>query len=219
MLLPVRAPKFLVLERQRVRASSWVLAVVVAACVGALLAVGLRHTRHRHFRENDAARRSGSAGQSAGKDDDDDDPNQVDVIALGDAADAPMPHRRSDHVSSVHPTILVRLPRFGPEEGLIPSSPAGHLLYGWLAAFNQANEESMEAVLPGGGATAQMELREATGGYRLLSAREAAPGVLVFRLRDQTPEGNEALGTLVMRPGSDPAAISSLSLRAALAGK
>ncbi len=30
-----------------------------------------------------------------------------------------------DHVSPVHPTILVHLPRFGDQMGLIPDSPAG----------------------------------------------------------------------------------------------
>jgi hypothetical protein len=36
------------------------------------------------------------------------------------------------------PTILVHLPRFGDQVGLIPDTSAGRLLYGWLAAFNQA---------------------------------------------------------------------------------
>jgi hypothetical protein len=59
-----------------------------------------------------------------------------------------------------------------------------------------------------------MELRKHTGGFNLLSAKEVQPGVLVFRLRDQTPSANEALGTLQVRPDSDPAAIASLSIRA-----
>jgi len=80
------------------------------------------------------ARRSGAAA-----DDDKDDPNQIDTILLGDPADAPVPARRGDHVSPVHPTILVRLPRFADQVGLIPDTPAGRLLYDWLAAFNQAS--------------------------------------------------------------------------------
>ena len=43
---------------------------------------------------------------------------------------------------------------------------------------------------------AQMELRRQTGGFSLLSAKEVQPGVLVFRLRDETPSATEALGTL-----------------------
>ena len=35
--------------------------------------------------------------------------------------------------------------------------------------------------------------QQQTGGVNLLSAKEVQPGVLVFRIRDQTPEGVEAL--------------------------
>jgi hypothetical protein len=59
-----------------------------------------------------------------------------------------------------------------------------------------------------------MDLRHQTGGFELLSAKEVQPGVLVFRLRDQTPAGNETLGTLQLLPDSSPAAIASFSLRA-----
>jgi hypothetical protein len=214
-------PRFLVLERQRVRASSWALAVVLAASVLSLLTIGLRHQRARRFREDESqyARRGGGHSANQPADDKDDDPNQVDVIALGDPADAPVPASRFGHSGRVHPTILVRLPRFGPETGLIPNSTVGHLLYGWLAAFNQTNPGAMAQVLPsevsGLTAEAQMELRQQTGGFNLLSAKEVAPGVLVFRLRDQTPDGNEVLGTLVMRPGSDPAEIASFRMRSA----
>jgi hypothetical protein len=61
---------------------------------------------------------------------------------------------------------------------------------------------------------AQMELRRQTGGFSLLSAKEVLPGVLVFRLRDQTPPATEVLGTLQLRPNSSPATIASFSLRA-----
>jgi hypothetical protein len=102
--------------------------------------------------------------------------------------------------------------------GLIPATPAGHLLYDWLAAFNQASYPALGNALPNealaSAAAAQMELRQQTGGYSLLSAKEVQPGVLVFRLRDQTPLANEALGTLQVRPNSNPAAIASFSLRA-----
>jgi hypothetical protein len=59
-----------------------------------------------------------------------------------------------------------------------------------------------------------MELRQQTGGFTLLSAKEVQPGVLVFRLRDQTPSAGEVLGTLQMVPNSNPPAIASFSLRA-----
>ncbi len=124
-----------------------------------------------------------------------------------------MPARPGNHVSPVHPTILVRLPRFGDQVGLIPNTPAGHLLYDWLAAFNQASSPALSNALPNVPAATQMELRRLTGGFTLLSAKEVQPGVLVFRLHDQTPEATEVLGTLQMRPNSNPAAIASFSLR------
>jgi len=129
-----------------------------------------------------------------------------------------VPARRGDHVSPVHATILVHLPRFGDQVGLIPDTPAGRLLYGWLAAFNQASYPALGNALPNvalaSAAAAQIELRQQTGGFNLLSAKEVQPGVLVFRLRDQTPAAIEALGTLQVRPNSSPAAIASFSLRA-----
>jgi hypothetical protein len=59
-----------------------------------------------------------------------------------------------------------------------------------------------------------MELRQQTGGFSLLSAKEVQPGVLVFRLRDETPSATEALGTIQVLPNSKPATIASFSLRA-----
>ena len=149
---------------------------------------------------------------------DKDDPNQIDTIVLGDPADAPVPGRKGDHVSPVHPTILVSLPRYGEKTGLIPDTPAGHLLYRWLAAFNQASPTALGNALPSRApdltVATQMALRQQTGGFNLLSAKEVQPGVLVFRLRDQTPAATEALGTLQVRADSNPAAVASFSIRA-----
>lgn len=213
----VAAPRFVVLERQRLGAGSILLAIVIAACSMSAIHYGLSHGSIRHLQQEASRVMRGGPPVPETPDDDKDDPNQIDVIALGDAADAPVPARSFSHNGRVHPTIMVHLPRFGPEVGLIPNSAIGHLLYGWLAAFNQTNAEAMQAVLPsevsGLSAEAQMELRQQTGGFGLLSAKEAAPGVLVFRMRDQTPDGIEVLGTLVMRPCSDPPQIQSFSLR------
>ena len=212
-------PTFYLTGRQPLRPEAFVLATVAAA--GALCSVlwALGHTGHVGL-VRDGAARSASA-TPAGKpadDDKDDDPSRVDTIVLGDPSDAPVPARKGDHVSPVHPTILVRLPRFGDEVGLIPNTPSGQLLYAWLAAFNKANAVGLAAALPNAEpremAAAQMALRKQTGGFSLLSAKEAEPGVLVFRLRDQTPAAGEVLGTLQVRAGSNPAAIASFSLRA-----
>jgi hypothetical protein len=178
------------------------------------------HAGHTHLTSSraSAARSASATSGAATAPDEKDDPSQIDTIVLGDPADAPVPARSGDHVSPVHPTILVRLPRFGDQVGLIPDTSAGRLLYGWLAAFNQASSPALGNALPNvalaSAAAAQIELRRQTGGFNLLSAKEVQPGVLVFRLRDQTPSATEVLGTLQVRPNSSPTAIASFSLRA-----
>ncbi len=216
------APTFYITGRQPLRPTAILLAIVIA--VGALSSVlyALSHTGPTHFTSGGSgADRSASAttgAASAAGQKDDDDPNQIDTIVLGDPAEAPVPARPGDHVSPVHPTIIVRLPRSGDQVGFIPNTPAGHLLYNWLAAFNQASYPALANALPNvalaPATAAQMELRRQTGGFFLLSAKEVLPGVLVFRLRDQTPLATEVLGTLQVRPNSNPATIASFSLRA-----
>jgi len=212
-------PAFYITGRQPLRPGAILLATLAA--VGALSSVlyALGHTGHAHLTSGSSgAARSASATSGAASADEKDDPSQIDTIVLGDPADAPVPARPRDHVSNVHPTILVHLPRFGDQVGLIPDTPAGRLLYGWLAAFNQASYPELGNALPNvalaSAAAAQIELRQQTGGFSLLSAKEVQPGVLVFRLRDQTPSANEVLGTLQVQPNSSPAAIASFSLRA-----
>ena len=213
-------PRFYVTGRQPLRPGAILLATVAA--VGALYSVlfALGHTGHAHLTSGSpgAARSDSATSGAAPAADEKDDPSQIDTIVLGDPADAPVPARPGDHVSPVHPTILVHLPRFGDQVGLIPDTPAGRLLYGWLAAFNQASYPALGNALPNvalaSAAAAQIELRKQTGGFNLLSAKEVQPGVLVFRLRDQTPSAIEVLGTLQVRPNSSPAAIASFSLRA-----
>jgi hypothetical protein len=210
------APRFYITGRQRLSPGAILLATVVAFAALSSVLYALGHTGHLSYDSSGAARSASAAPGAA--DDDKDDPNQIDTIVLGDPADAPVPARKGDHVSPVHPTILVHLPRFGEQVGLIPDTPAGQLLYGWLAAFNQASYPALGNALPNvalaSAAAAQIELRRQTGGFSLLSAKEVQPGVLVFRLRDQTPSANEVLGTLQMRADSSPAAIASFSLRA-----
>ena len=208
-------PSFYITGRQPLSPGAILLATVAA--VGALYLVlyTLGHNGRTHL--SSGAGRSASDPSAAAGADEKDDPDQIDTIVLGDPADAPVPARRGDHVSPVHATILVRLPRFGEQVGLIPDTPAGHLLYDWLAAFNQTSYPGRGNALPNvalaSATAAQIELRRETGGFNLLSAKEVQPGVLVFRLRDQTPLANETLGTLQVRPNSSPAAIASFSLR------
>jgi hypothetical protein len=193
------APSFYLTGRQPLSPGAILLATVLAVGALSLVLYALSHT-------------TGAAQK------DDDDPDQVDVVDLGDPSDAPVPARPGTHVSPVHPTILVRLPRWGEQVGFIPNTPAGHLLYNWLAAFNQASYPALADALPNvalaSATSAQMELRAQTGGFSLLSAKEVQPGILVFRLRDETPSPTEFLGTLQVRPKSSPASIANFSLRA-----
>ncbi len=212
-------PSFYLTSRQPLRPGTIVLALVGAVAALALILFGLDHAGHLHVGSDSSSAGSAASGTpgAPSTDDDKDDPSQIDTIVLGDPAEAPVPGRRGNHVSPVHPTIVVHLPRFGDQVGLIPNSPAGHLLYSWLAAFNQASFSALSEALPNeapaAAAAAQLELRRETGGFNLLSAKEVEPGVLVFRLRDQTPAGTEVLGTLQVRPASIPATIASFSLR------
>ena len=213
-------PSFYLTGRQPLHPGIILLAAVTMAAALSLVFFGLGHGGHArpNSGSTSAARSSGAASGPTPAADDKDDPSQIDTIVLGDAADAPVPARRGERASAVHATILIRLPRFGNQVGLIPDTSAGHLLYSWLAAFNQTSPRSLGNALPNvapdSAAAAQIALRTQTGGFNLLSAREVQPGVLVFRLRDQTPDAVEVLGTLHVRPNSSPATIASFSLRA-----
>ncbi len=210
-------PTFYVIDRQPIRPAAVVLAVVLFAVVSAGIGYGLKHTRKHHHGPETMSGRSASA-DSSDDDEADDDPSKVDVVYVGDAGDAPEPTRpagkRAYH--AVHPTIMVQLPRFGPHEGLIPDTAAGHMLYRWLAAFNQSNADALEQAVPSAApartSTALLALRFKTGGLRLLSAREVEPGNIVFRLQGQTPDAGEFLGTIRVRDGS--AEMDSFGLRA-----
>ncbi len=211
-------PSFYLTDHQPLRPGAILLATVAAFAALSSVLYAMSHNRSGHFTSSSGAARSAADTSGATPDDDKDDPNQIDTIVLGDPADAPVPARKGNHVSPVHATILVRLPRYGDQVGLIPDTPAGHLLYNWLAAFNQASYPALGNALPNvalsSAAASQMDLRQQTGGFSLLSAKEVQPGVLVFRLRDQTPSATEVLGTLQVLPNSTPASIASFSLRA-----
>jgi hypothetical protein len=211
------APRFYITSREPLSAGAILLATVAAFSALSSVVYAMSHNGHAHLTPS-SSRSANATSSAASTADEKDDPSQIDTIELGDPADAPVPARPGNHISPVHPTILVRLPRFGDQVGLIPDTPTGHLLYAWLAAFNQASYPALGNALPNvalaPAASAQMELRQQTGGFNLLSAKEVQPGVLVFRLRDQTPSAIEALGTLQMRPDSNPATIASFSLRA-----
>jgi hypothetical protein len=216
------APSFYITVRQPLSPGAILLAIMAAAVGLSSVLYALNHAGHVHITYGSSSAGASASGipgpASAADQKDDDDPNQIDTIVIGDPSEAPMPARPGNHVSSVHPTILVHLPRSGEQVGYIPNTPAGHLLYNWLAAFNQASYPALANALPNvalaPATAAQMELRRLTGGVTLLSAKEIQPGVLVFRMHDQTPSATEILGTLQVRAKSNPAAVASFSLRA-----
>jgi hypothetical protein len=212
------APSFYLTSRQPLRPGAIVIATVAVVGALSLMLYAMSHGEHANRSSSGSGTTRTQAGASASADDKD-DPSQIDTIVLGDPGSAPVPARHGDHVSPVHPTIIVHLPRFGEQVGLIPDTPAGRLLYGWLAAFNQASYPALGNALPSAAlataVAAQIDLRQQTGGFNLVSAKEVEPGILVFRLRDQTPSGTEILGTLQVLPNSNPASIASFSLGAA----
>jgi hypothetical protein len=219
--LPPAAPTFYLTARQPFSPAAILLAILAAAGSLAFIVYAMAHSgAHLLPGSPDSSRSAGASGSSG--DDDNDDPNQIDTIVLGDPTEAPVPAHRGDaaaaHNSSVHPFLLTILPHAGDHFGQIPDSPAGHLLYNWLAAFNQPNASALAAALPTASPAstlnAQLELRRQTGGFTLVSSKEPQPGLLVFRLRDQTQPAHEVLGTLWLRPNSNPPAIASFSLRA-----
>jgi hypothetical protein len=217
--LPRGAPTFYLTGRQPLRPTSILLAILAAVASLGVIVYAMSHAGV-HLLPGGGPDSSRSSGANGRGDDDKDDPNQIDTIVLGDPTEAPVPAHHGDpggdHASTVHPTILVVLPRSGDHFGQIPDSAAGHLLYDWLAAFNQATPSALAKSLPtiNAAVDAQMELRRQTRGFTLLSAKEVQPGLLVFRLRDQAKSPNEVLGTLLMDPDSNPPAIASFSLRA-----
>ncbi len=217
---PLRAaPTFYVTPRQRFSLGSMILAVVIAfSCIPVVIYAFAHSRRGIASTFGTGGSGHGGSGFGAGDDDDDDDPSRVDTIYLGGPNEAPVATRPAKHPSTVHPFVVVKLPRDGDQLGQIPDSPAGRLLFAWLAAFNSTDPATFAKALPTAEAgiteAAQIELRKQTGGFTLLAAKEIAPGLLVFRLHDQTPAETEVLGTLQVRPDTMPPTVASFSLRA-----
>ena len=210
-------PQFYVTPRQRFTPGSILLATIIAfACVLTVLYC-LAHSRHGH--PSGYAPESGRDGFSlSSNDEDDDDPSRGDTIYLGDPSDAPTPTRPGSHVTTVHPFVVVHLPRSGNQVGQIPALPPGRPPYSLPPALHRTDPSALAKALPtqdpDSTEAAQVELQKQTGGFTLLSAKEVTPGVLVFRLHDQTPAATEVLGTVQVNSSTNPATIASFSLRA-----
>jgi hypothetical protein len=96
----------------------------------------------------------------------------------------------------------------------IPNTPAGHALDEWLGAFNTGDKETIDSFakahapwLPLDG---QMQLRERTGGYELLSIDASDKLWIVFHAKERSNPA-QITGRLIVR-SYDPARITLLSL-------
>lgn len=214
------APRFYVTPRQRLGVGPLVVAVVLACVCLAAVSYALRRShRAGAWADGGGGPQAGGHGFGAGSaDDDDDDPSRMDTIYLGGPNEAPVANRPGGHASTVHPFRVIHLPSTGEQVGQIPDTPAGQALYRWLADFNSKDVSGAARALPvpesGSAEDAEVALREQTGGFTLVSAKEVEAGLLVFRLHDQSAAATEVLGTLRVRPGSNAASIASFSLRA-----
>lgn len=99
----------------------------------------------------------------------------------------------------------------------IPNTPAGHALSEWFDAFNSGNRATFESFerthapwLPLDG---QMQLRERSGGYDLLSIDKSDKLWIVFRIKERASSA-EIVGRLIVR-SYDPDHITLLSLEPA----
>jgi hypothetical protein len=115
------APRFYITARQPLRPGAILLATMAAVAALSSVLYAMGHTEHAHLTSgrSGTARSASATTGTASAADEKDDPSQIDTIVVADPADAPVPARPGDHVN-VHPTILVHLPHFGDQVGLIP---------------------------------------------------------------------------------------------------
>jgi peptidase S41-like protein len=117
-------------------------------------------------------------------------------------------------------TLFALIPCLAHAAGSVPSIPdtsAGHALNEWLDAFNSGDRATFEsfrkAHAPWLSLDGQMERRERTGGYDLVSVNQSDQLWIVFRTKERASSA-EIVGRLIVRP-SDPDRITFLSLEPA----
>jgi hypothetical protein len=96
----------------------------------------------------------------------------------------------------------------------IPQTPAGHALGQWLDAFNSGDRAAIESFdkthAPWLSLDGQMQLRERTGGYDLLSIDKSDKFWVVFRTQERASSA-QSVGRLIVR-SYDPDHVTLLSL-------
>ena len=101
----------------------------------------------------------------------------------------------------------------------IPNTPAGHMLSGWLQAFNSGGRARIQSFdkthIPWWSLNQALAARAWTGGYDLQSVKSSGTFWIVFRAREKERSA-EIIGSLVVR-SYEPGHITLLSLEPASA--
>lgn len=215
-------PRFQLTAEQPMRleiiayASAVVLTLLAIILYLAGLPVHLSHTDQSLGIERPAAGAQAKGG-GAGSD----DSSALDTLVFGDPAD-PQHHAVRSSYTQVHPTLVGHFQRFGDGPGLLPDTPAGHVLYTWLVAFNRSDLRAMNDLLPPGASSLTMEqlleLRSRSGGFDVVEAKTTGPGAVSFVLREETAPNSIFLGRLAMPSASSEQAIRSFALHEGAVG-
>jgi hypothetical protein len=117
--------------------------------------------------------------------------------------------------------ILAAIAAFGTfAQPVPPETPAGRTLKAWLEAFNSGDRPRMEAYIkrfdPERSVDQQMNFRNQTGGFDLLSIEKSERTHIEFRVKEKGG-ATTALGRIDVKD-SDPAQIVSFAVRALPAG-
>ena len=216
------APRFQITAEQPMRPEIIAYASVVMLTVLAIFLYAARLPAHLTQKDESLAiERSATSGQAKGGGAGGDDSSALDTLVFGDPGDPQHKVVRSSY-TQVHPTLVGHFQRFGEGPGLLPDTPAGHLLYTWLVAFNRSDLRAMSDLLPPGTSSLTMEqlleLRSRSGGFDVVAVKAAGPGTLSFVLREETSPNSIFSGRLAVPSASSVSAIRSFALHGAVVG-
>jgi hypothetical protein len=120
----------------------------------------------------------------------------------------------------VSSTLPAQRPQ-GPPRAIAPATPAGKAVSEWLDAFNSADASTLRAYYDRYRLTrnvkAELDLRQLTGGFDLLSIEKSTPNYVEFVVKERARD-IQAVGIADLNPEGTPA-ITQWSLKAIPAGK